>query len=75
MAQRKRISEWAKEWEVPGRDIIGQLEKLGFGKRKAQSAMTEEEAKRVHAELRVASALNASVGGERLVEGETGPLP
>ncbi|GIW39989.1 MAG: hypothetical protein KatS3mg076_0566 [Candidatus Binatia bacterium] len=64
---RKRISEWARDWGVESRDIISALQKHGFGTRKAQSAMSEEEADRVRAELGLGLKPESVVGNERVV--------
>src|SRR5437867_2223306 len=69
MAAKKRVSDYAKEWGVDTKEIVTKFEKLGMRGRKAQSAVTEEEAERVHEELGLATKPTISVGGERVVEG------
>ena len=68
MSSRKRISEWAKEWGIDSKEILARLEKQGIHSRKPQSAMTEDEAARVHADLGLTEKPAVSVGEERVVE-------
>ena len=48
---RERIHKLAAEWGVESREIVERLEKMGIKGKKAQSVLTESEAKRVHDEM------------------------
>ena len=45
---RKRIHQLAVDWDVKSKDVLERLEKMGITGKKAQSSLTEPEAKRVH---------------------------
>ncbi len=63
----KRISEVAKEWGVPAKDVIAKLEQLGIKNRRAQSGIADDEIARVRVEMGLVQEPTVSVGGERVV--------
>ena len=63
----KRISEVAKEWGVPAKDILAKLEQFGIQGRRVQSGIADDEAARVRVELGLVHEPTVSVGGERVV--------
>ncbi len=67
-AQKRRISEYAKEWKVEPRQILAKLEAKGIRGRRAQSSMSEEEAEMVRRELGLSEPPKVAIGDERVVE-------
>ncbi len=70
MSSKKRISEWAKEWNVETKDVLAALDRLGRRNRKPQSSMAEDEAQQLYDEMHLSPQASASVGNERVVEEE-----
>ena len=63
----KRISEVAKEWGVPAKDVIARLEQMGITGRRAQSNIADDEIARVRVAMGLVQEPAVSVGGERVV--------
>ncbi|MFM8410022.1 MAG: translation initiation factor IF-2 N-terminal domain-containing protein, partial [Alphaproteobacteria bacterium] len=63
----KRISEVAKEWGVPAKDVLAKLEQLGVTGRRAQSNIADDEIARIRVEMGLVQEPTVSVGGERVV--------
>jgi translation initiation factor IF-2 len=71
-AMPRRVNELAKEWGVEPKDLTARLEKIGLRNRRAQSTLTDEEVARAAAELGLGDRPQVTIGGERVVVGETG---
>jgi len=41
LSGKKRIHELAKEWDVPVKDVLAKIEKLGIRNKKSQSSLTD----------------------------------
>ena len=70
----KRIHELAKEWNVPPKDLIGGLEKLGIRGKRSQSSLSDEEVQRVHEALGLAPlVMTLGCGGRQALPPSTEP--
>src|SRR2546428_12771092 len=63
----KRIHELAKEWDVPPKDLVAGLEKLGIRGKRSQSSLTDEEVQRVREARGRVSPPTVALGTERVV--------
>jgi len=68
----RRVNELAKEWGLEAKDLTLRLEKIGLRNKRAQSALTDEEVLRAANELGLGDRPQVTIGGERVVVGETG---
>ncbi len=68
----RRVHELAKEWNVEPKDLTARLEKIGLRNKRAQSSLTDEEVQRAAEELGFVEKPQVTIGGERVVVGETG---
>jgi len=64
---RKRIDELAKEWQVQTRSLLAKLEELGIKGKKAQSPLTDEEAKLVKQALGLIQEPLVPLGQEKTI--------
>jgi translation initiation factor IF-2 len=63
----KRIHELAKDWGVPPKDLLAATEKAGFGRKRSQSSLTDDEAHKVKEALGLTPLPEVPVGAERVV--------
>lgn len=68
----RRVHELAKEWGVEPKDLTARLEKIGLRNKRAQSSLSDDELQRAAAELGLGDRPQITIGGERVVTGETG---
>ncbi len=68
----RRVNELAKDWGLEPKDLSARLEKIGLRGRRAQSSLTDEEVQRAATELGLGERPQITIGGERVVVGETG---
>src|SRR4051812_18945439 len=68
----RRVNELAKEWGLEPKDLTGRLEKIGLRNKRAQSSLTDDEVQRAGEELGFVERPQVTIGGERVVVGETG---
>ena len=68
----RRVHELAKEWGLEPKDLTARLEKIGLRNKRAQSSLTDEEVQRAAEELGFVEKPQVTIGGERVVVGETG---
>jgi translation initiation factor IF-2 len=68
----RRVHELAKEWGLEPKELTGRLEKIGLRNKRAQSSLTDEEVQRAAEELGFIEKPQVTIGGERVVVGETG---
>jgi hypothetical protein len=62
-----RIHELAKEWELPAKEVLARLERIGIRGKKAQSSLSEDELARVRSEMGLAQKATVTIGTERVV--------
>src|SRR4249920_3475518 len=72
VAMSRRVHELAKEWNVEPKDLTARLEKIGLRNKRAQSSLSDEEVQRAAEELGFVEKPQVTIGGERVVVGETG---
>src|SRR5512143_1331890 len=72
MSMPRRVNDLAKEWGLEAKDLTARLEKIGLRNRRAQSTLTDDEVQRAMNELGLGDRPQVTIGGERLVTGETG---
>ncbi|HSP98777.1 MAG TPA: translation initiation factor IF-2 [Candidatus Dormibacteraeota bacterium] len=68
----RRVHELAKEWGLEPKDLTIRLEKVGLRNKRAQSSLSDEEVQRAAEELGFVEKPQVTIGGERVVVGETG---
>jgi translation initiation factor IF-2 len=68
----RRVHELAKEWGLEPKDLTARLERIGLRNKRAQSSLTDEEVQRAAEELGFVERPQVTIGGERVVVGETG---
>lgn len=68
----RRVHELAKEWGLEPKDLTVRLEKIGLRNKRAQSSLSDEEVQRAAEELGFVEKPQVTIGGERVVVGETG---
>jgi translation initiation factor IF-2 len=68
----RRVNELAKEWGLEPKELTARLEKVGLRNKRAQSSLTDEEVQRAGEELGFVERPQVTIGGERVVVGETG---
>jgi len=68
----RRVHELAKEWGLEPKDLTARLEKIGLRNKRAQSSLTDEEVQRAAEDLGLVEKPQVTIGGERVVVGETG---
>jgi translation initiation factor IF-2 len=64
---KKRIHELAKEWDVPVKDVLAKIEKLGIRNKKSQSSLSDEQVPRVREALGLRDKAAVTIGTERVV--------
>jgi translation initiation factor IF-2 len=64
---KKRIHELAKEWDVPVKDVLAKLERLGIRSKKSQSSLTDDQIARVREALGLRDKAAVTIGAERVV--------
>ena len=67
MIGKKRIHELAKEWDVPVKDVLAKLERLGIRSKKSQSSLTDDQIARVREALGLRDKAAVTIGAERVV--------
>jgi translation initiation factor IF-2 len=68
----RKVQELAKEWGIEPKELSARLERIGLRNRRAQSSLTDEEVQRVVTELGLGERPQVTIGGERMVTGDTG---
>jgi len=64
---KKRIHELAKEWDVPAKDVLAKIERLGIRNKKSQSSLTDDQIARVREALGLRDKASVTIGTERVV--------
>jgi translation initiation factor IF-2 len=67
IAAKKRIHELAKEWNVPTKDVLAKIERLGIRNKKSQSSLTDDQIARVREALGLRDKAAVTIGTERIV--------
>ncbi len=67
MIVKKRIHELAKDWDVPTKDVLAKLERLGIRNKKSQSSLSDEQIAQVRAALGLRDKATVTIGAERVV--------
>ena len=67
MIGKKRIHELAKEWDVPAKDVLAKIERLGIRNKKSQSSLTDDQIARVREALGLRDKASVTIGTERVV--------
>ncbi len=72
MIGKKRIHELAKDWDVPVKDVLAKIEKLGIRNKKSQSSLSDEQVPRVREALGLRDKASVAIGTERVVSERAG---
>jgi translation initiation factor IF-2 len=64
---KKRIHELAKDWDVPTKDVLSKLERLGVRNKKSQSSLSDEQIAQVRTALGLRDKATVTIGTERVV--------
>jgi translation initiation factor IF-2 len=64
---KKRIHELAKEWNVPTKDVLAKIERLGIRNKKSQSSLTDDQIARVREALGLRDKAAVTIGAQRVV--------
>jgi translation initiation factor IF-2 len=64
---KKRIHELAKEWDLPAKDVLAKIERLGIRNKKSQSSLTDDQIARVREALGLRDKASVTIGAERVV--------
>jgi len=67
LISKKRIHELAKDWNVPTKDVLAKLERIGIRNKKSQSSLTDEQIVRVREALGLRDKTAVTIGAERVV--------
>ena len=67
MIGKKRIHELAKEWDIPAKDVLAKIERLGIRNKKSQSSLTDDQVARVREALGLRDKAAVTIGAERVV--------
>jgi translation initiation factor IF-2 len=67
IAAKKRIHELAKEWNVPAKDVLAKIERLGIRNKKTQSSLNDDQIARVREALGLRDKAAVAIGTERIV--------
>lgn len=63
----KRIHELAKDWDVPVKDVLAKMERLGIRNKKSQSSLNDDQVLRVREALGLRDKASVTIGAERVV--------
>ena len=66
-AAKKRIHELAKEWNVPTKDVLAKIERLGIRNKKSQSSLSDDQIARIREALGLRDKASVTIGTERIV--------
>ena len=66
-SSKKRIHELAKEWNVPPKDVLAKIERLGIRNKKSQSSLSDDQIARVREALGLRDKAAVTIGTERIV--------
>src|SRR6266705_1676454 len=66
-AAKKRIHELAKEWNVPTKDVLAKIERLGIRNKKSQSSLSDDQIARIREALGLRDKALVTIGAERIV--------
>jgi len=66
-SSKKRIHELAKEWNVPPKDVLAKIERLGIRNKKSQSSLSDDQIARVREALGLRDKAAVAIGTERVV--------
>ncbi len=66
-AAKKRIHELAKEWNVPTKDVLAKIERLGIRNKKSQSSLSDDQIARIREALGLRDKTLVTIGTERIV--------
>ncbi len=64
---KKRIHELAKDWDIPAKDVLAKIERLGIRNKKSQSSLTDDQIARVREALGLRDKAAVTIGTERVV--------
>jgi translation initiation factor IF-2 len=64
---KKRIHELAKEWNVPTKDVLAKIERLGIRNKKSQSSLSDEQIAVVREAFGLRDKTTVTIGTERVV--------
>jgi len=64
---KKRIHELAKDWNVPTKDLLAKVERLGIRNKKSQSSLTDEQVAKVREAMGLRDKASVTIGAERIV--------
>jgi hypothetical protein len=64
---KKRIHDLAKEWDIPPKDLLARLDRLGIRNQKAQSTLNDDQVARVRDALGLREKGSVAIGAERVV--------
>ena len=67
MIGKKRIHELAKDWNVPTKDVLAKIERLGIRNKKSQSSLSDEQIAIVREALGLRDKATVTIGTERVV--------
>jgi len=67
IAAKKRIHELAKDWNVPTKDVLAKIERLGIRNKKSQSSLTDDQIARIREALGLRDKAAVAIGTERIV--------
>jgi translation initiation factor IF-2 len=67
LSGKKRIHELAKEWNVPTKDVLAKLERLGVREKRSQSSLTDDQVARLREALGLREKGSVAIGAERVV--------
>src|SRR6185369_10728770 len=62
-----RIHELAKDWNVPAKDVLAKIERLGIRNKKSQSSLSDDQIARVREALGLRDKAAVTIGTERIV--------
>ena len=67
MIAKKRIHELAKDWNIPTKDVLARIERLGIRNKKSQSSLSDEQIAIVREALGLRDKATVTIGTERVV--------
>ncbi len=67
MIAKKRIHELAKDWNVPTKDVLAKIERLGIRNKKSQSSLSDDQIAKVREALGLRDKASVAIGTERIV--------
>src|SRR6185295_499339 len=67
VVSKKRIHELAKDWNVPTKDVLAKIERLGIRNKKSQSSLSDDQIAKVREALGLRDKTTVTIGAERVV--------